>query len=163
MTYWTIQGMEAWEQAQAVGYLAGNKEYICHPSWSQPYEWLMGQMRQRLGMAQPHYPVWMWCTRPDLRQRCHVSKGEHAVLLRVELDAQHVLLSDFGAWHYVLNDWVLEAYEGEVIEKEKSWERIFDFDFLRAYPDWFSEPEPQATTGAIPLRNLKLVREFVGR
>lgn len=162
MKYWTVQDLSAWQEAQRVGVLTGNVEYI-YEHFVDPYDWLVKQMKVRLNIDYDFYPVWLWTKRPDLRRRAHVSKGETGVLLEVDIDPATVLISEFEAWHCVLNLYDLQIYEDEVVDKEKSWERIFDFDLLRLSPDWFGELTEQGTTPNISIENIKHIRTFIGR
>lgn len=80
-------------------------------------------------------------------------------LIEVELSENKVLLSDFQAWHYVLNDYPIIDHEDEIIDKELSWERIFDLEYLQQHPDW-GTLDLQGVTGRIYLNQVKSVREF---
>lgn len=159
MRFYSIQKSECWELAKKVGYLEGSQEYSMFP---KEYIWIIGQMKKRLNDYNGEYPVWLWPARPDLRCSGYVTKGEKAVLLEINIPEEKVLFSDFQAWHVVLNDCALDAFEGEPITKEESWERIFDLDFLRNHQDWRSI-DLQATTGRVLLENIKLIKEFIGK
>ncbi|MDA8204907.1 MAG: DUF3841 domain-containing protein [Thermaerobacter sp.] len=144
--FWTIQTGQAWEQAQALGELRGN------PSWGQegfqePYTWMTHQMEKRLPTYRGGYPIWVWTEKPDLRQGGHLERGKIGVRLQLEVDPRMVLLSDFFAWHVVLNDGFLSLDERDhglwaenmaPMSKEESWERIFDFDLLHT-SEWWSD------------------------
>lgn len=119
--------------------------------WEQPYRWMGEQMRQRLlpPAAAGRYPWWAWhrwdrrSPRPDLRARWSNHwwpAGTLCVRLELELPACEVLLSDFEAWHAVLNDHYLAFTEEEwdawdaLPESQRSrsaleasWERVFTF------------------------------------
>jgi len=86
-----------------------------------------------------------------------------AVLLEIDISYEKVLLSDFQAWHYVLNGWTLKDHENEDIDMEKSWERIFDLEFLKRHPDWgrSEKLDIQGVTGKIVLSEMKSVKEFI--
>lgn len=149
MKFYSIQNNECWEQAKRIGYLEGCSEYAMFP---KEYAWLMEQMKKRLPDYNGEYPTWLWVTRPDLRCAGHIAKGEKAVLLEISIPEKKVLFSDFQAWHIVLNNCVLDAYDGEPISKEESWKRIFDLDFLQNHKDW-GKLDLQATTGRVRLDN----------
>ncbi|WP_228409450.1 DUF3841 domain-containing protein [Radiobacillus deserti] len=60
--------------------------------------------------------------------------------MTVEVPDNKVLLSNFDAWHCVLNDWFCSMtneedelfVQGKLnITKEQSWERIFDIEKIR--------------------------------
>ncbi len=167
-TYWTIQMMDKWDEVQSLGYLIGDEKYIWG-DFIEPYHWMMGQMKKRLPNYTGEYPIWLWTNRPDLRRSAHLERGEKGVLLKVELDEQDVLLSEFQAWHFVLNRtyFELEGDEDElVIEKdeiENSWEMIFELDVLKQHPNWGPTFHLQGVTGKIPIDKIKLVRDFIAR
>lgn len=169
--YWTNQTVEAWEHALKHGYLVGSAEFV----WDemlQDYHWMMHQMKKRLSNYSGDYPIWLWTEKPDLRRGGHFEKGTHAVSLEVELPVEHVLLSDFDAWHCVLNDSFLALddeewdrfYSGELaMTKEESWERIFELSLLRHSPWWNNEQHLQGVTGRIDISHVRRVRTFVAR
>ena len=137
--------------------------------WRSAYTWLAQQMRTRLFVAAPataEFPFWAWHfwngavqPKPDLRyssMRRWAKSTERHVLLEMAVPADGVLLSDYDAWHWVLNYWYLGAAretcrferdlkakglcfwkqkplpdEAEHIRMAKSWERIFDFAAAR--------------------------------
>jgi hypothetical protein len=134
-TFYTIQDFRAWTTAQRTGFLSGNPEFI-DPDFINPYCWIVAQMEKRLTVYEGEYPIWLWSKKPDLRRAGYLKRSTKAVLLEIEIPSDRVLLSDFQAWHCVLNRWTLEDHEGEVIEMEKSWERIFDLEYLKKHPDW---------------------------
>ena len=167
-TYWTIQTMEKWNEVQRLGYLTGHENYIWE-DFIEPYQWMMGQMKKRLPNYAGEYPIWVWTNRPDLRRSAHLEKGVKGVLLKVELDEQDVLLSEFQAWHVVLyrTYFDLDIDEDEqVIDKdeiEKSWEMIFELDILKQHPNWGPTLDIQGVTGKIAVERIKLVKDFVAR
>lgn len=170
--YWTNQTIEAREQAQREGYLIGNIKYV----WDEMldnYRWMMKQMKKRLPNYSGGYPIWLWTEKPDLRKSGHFEKGTHAVCLEVEISSEHTLLSDFDAWHCILNDSFLAIDElewdafhsGELtMAKKKSWERIFDLELLRK-SNWWNDSEPhiQGVTGSIEISQVCKVREFIAK
>lgn len=171
MQYWTIQTVEAWNQAQALGFLKGNPEYVWQ-EFMRSYRWMISQMKQRMPRYDGEFPVWLWTGRPDLRFSGRLAKGQRGVLLEVRLEADDVLISDFQAWHMVLNDHFLALTEREeelydngalALTKEESWERIFDYEFLQTHDCWSGEQELQAVAGTISLDKLKLLKEFTAR
>lgn len=160
-TYWTIQDPPAWEQAQATKLLTSDLAFI-HPDMLPAYDWMVGQMQARLSIVMPTYPIWVWTTRPDLRESGYAERGTPQVLLQCTLDPASVLLSDYMAWHHVLNEWTLEWEEGEQIDRQKSWERIFDLEALANHPEW-GVNILQGVVASIPLAQLKLVKIFIAR
>ena len=170
-TYYTIQTKEAWDDALTKGFLEFNKKYIYELAFPE-YNWMVDQMKKRLPNYNCEYPIWLWLKRPDLRYGGHLEKGLRGVLLEVDIDENDVLLSDFIAWHCVLNNDFLSISEDEEngitnITKEESWERIFDLDLLRQSEyvlENISDVDViQGVTGKIDIKNIKLIKEFVAK
>ena len=165
-TYYSIQNFNAWTEAQKIGFLSGNPEFI-DAHFIKSYLWMMKQMNERITVYEGEYPIWLWpiTSRPDLRRKFWGIRGTPAVLLKIEIPNDRVLLSDFQAWHCVLNGGVLEDHDGEDIDMEKSWERIFDLEYLKKHCDWgqFDELDIQGVTGKIYLSQIKSVKEFICR
>ena len=66
-----------------------------------------------------HPPIWVWVRpKPDLRQAGYLQRGRKGVLLELEIDSHRILLSDFDAWHCVLNHWYLALTEYEELQFE---------------------------------------------
>lgn len=141
MILWTIQPLEVYEL------LINTGSYVCDKTKAETlngdtsddtfikaYDWLVAQMDAR-GIPHPkgvEYPVWAWHTRdwkrkqPDLRRNEYGKRGETSVCLEIEVPDELVLLSDFDAWHYVLNE---IYFDDSTCEEE--WEKIQDdFDKL---------------------------------
>jgi Domain of unknown function (DUF3841) len=168
--YWTMQTIEAWEQAVKQGFLVGDKDLAMFP---ESYQWMMRQMKQKLPEYQGEYPVWLWVKKPDMRSTGHFSGGTKCVRLKLELNDKDVLISDFEDWHFVLNNWFCSDNEEEdrnfeqgilSISKEDSWQRIFDQRRVRD-PEWHGTCERllQGVTGQIELSAVKKVEQFVTR
>ena len=129
MILWTIQTEEAWLKLQATGMLRASRENIMEGCWILPYEWMVDQMKIRIGPppGSSCFPMWAWYqwegekrSKPDLRAGGHLSKGQKGVRIEFECGDEEVLLSDFDLWHYVLNYWYLPESEsdGEDFEAE---------------------------------------------
>ena len=193
MRLWTIQPIEVWEELNKKGYFICNPikaNYISDKEWNfkEAYDWLVGQMEYRIG-RRPNgvsYPIWAWHTRdwqhkkPDLRNIGLGNKGEKSVCIEIEIPDNEVLLHDYDAWHYVLNNWwydgsfserdwekkhnwfdKLSNEEKEILTK-KSWERIFDVSPFKN--DWFQKGRYiQATFWVLYLKDVKNVRYFIAR
>lgn len=151
MRLWTIQPLEVLEIIKQEG------EFVCNPNYSDPdfkraYHWLVKQMDNR-GIEHPYgleLPIWAWYKtdwenkKPDLEQEDFSSNRKNLVCIELEINDKDVLLTDFYAWHYVLNDsfldsshdekeWDLQhewydalAPEKRQIVKEESWNDIFN-------------------------------------
>ncbi|WP_211750289.1 DUF3841 domain-containing protein [Paenibacillus sp. Marseille-Q4541] len=169
MIYWSMQTIEAWEEAQARGYLEGDHERAMFPD---SYLWMIQQMQKRLPNFRGEYPIWLWPKKPDMRSTGHFEGGTKCVRLTMDLDKKDVLISDFDRWHIVLNNGFCSDNEKEDddfdngklnITLKESWERIFEFD---RYIDteWVGNGEwLQGTTGRIYLDKVIKVEHFVAR
>lgn len=167
-TYWTIQTMEKWHEVQRLGYLTADINYIWD-DFIDSYHWMMEQMEKQLPNYEGEYPIWVWTERPDLRRSAHLEKGMKGVLLKIELDEQDVLLSDFQAWHVVLNRTYFDLELDEDVriieddEIEKSWEMIFELNTLKQHPNWGPSLDLQGVTGKISIEKIKYVKKFIAR
>ena len=152
MTLWTIQPEELYHSILKTG------EYICDPlkinmpEFSEMYDWLALQMRERIGQPPEGvtYPVWAWHTqrskyqKPDLRSERWANgyEGDRFVCMEIEVLDEQVLLSDFDLWSLVLLDALITETEEEDHElnaiyqtltpqqqremKYENWKRVFD-------------------------------------
>ena len=161
MRLWTIQGIEIYEQLKRDGVAYCTKPYWGdEPTFMYAYKWMAKQVRQRIGeppINETKYPIWAWYQyvsskkRKPLRSPMDIQEGVSAYM-EIEIPEKDVLLSDFDAWHCVLNkgpvdDWKriykaidtlekeeernlqFEDYPQKLRDKiEKSWEAIFDLD-----------------------------------
>lgn len=117
--------------------------------FQRAYAWMIEQLRAKVGPASVGvtYPIWAWYRqnfihrRPDLRERHDYADQ---VCIELGIPEEDILLSDFSAWHFLLNDWYNNdaTNEKEWEEKERwfdnlpaekqkivtaqSWQRIFD-------------------------------------
>jgi len=88
-------------------------------------------------------------------------------------DPDRVLLSDFEAWHAVLNCWYLSLSEEESenwpppspFKEEilKSWERIFDPELLKEHSEWVGGEAIQACIEKIYVNEVIDVAHFKAR
>ncbi|MCM3180645.1 DUF3841 domain-containing protein [Cytobacillus horneckiae] len=167
--FWTIQSAAKWEEVKKIGYLIGVHEQIW-PEFVEPYLWMMEQMKSKIkNYDQAEYPVWVWTNRPDLRRSGHLNKGESGVLLKIDIDDDRILLSDFQAWHFVLDGVYcnIEAKEENELNLssksiKESWKKIFDLNDLANNPDW-GECIIQGVAGKILLHEITFAKEFTAR
>lgn len=158
MVLWTIQHRCAYETMEKTGVLRADEAHICDDDFADAYEWMVSQMKKRIGNPPEgvHFPVWAWYQWEGKRKRLDMrfhgrgwgEKGTPIVLLTMEIPEDHVLLSDFDYWHHVLNDWdIICPYRENTVysegEKRKSWENIFDIECSFA-----DEPSKVLTTQA---------------
>lgn len=169
--FWTIQTRQAWQYALSIGELTGSQSLIPR-EFLKSYTWMMSQMEKRLRIYHGGYPIWVWTERPDLRHTGYLQRGMSAVRLKLDLDPKMVLLSDFNAWHAVLNDWFLSLNELEdklfsnnaiPITKEQFWERIFDLELLHCSEWWTGAPVLQGVVEKVSVRQVIGVNEFTAR
>ena len=179
----TIQSSHAWQAFQQRGFLRCDAKSV----WGEhkaAYDWMRSQMAKRIPGYGGGYPIWAWYQpREDLRSWRHQWK-EPSVLLIVEVPEERVLLSDFDAWHMVLNTGYLplteeesDYYENHVLPPgryadmprqyqatvETSWERIFDLEALSRSPLWTVEgqdPYIQACIEYIEMTEIVKAKPF---
>ena len=188
MQVWTIQSVEVLAQLKEERVLHADPVRV-PKEFRQAYGWMRAQMKQRLPHYDGHHPWWGWYSpRPDLRHSGHLARGTQGMRLELELDPAEVLLSDFDAWHAVLNRGYLGFSEAEddawygrfeaavpnrwtwpppepwYSDILTSWERIFDLETLTASEYWQSEPRYiQATFEALRLVDVRKCTPFVAR
>lgn len=199
MYLWSIQDEKVWQIIQDTGVyhcdpyksdmlrsmeddLIGKK---LDPKFEAAYEWLAEQMEKRIGPRPEgvRFPVWAWYMyggkrKSDLRKErwSNGNGGERILCLELEVPDNEVLLSDFHAWHFVLNRWPISDTEEESTRideflehtgnKEagaflhKNWERALD---IRPFEnDWTSRGnDVQATFWELKREYVKKVRPFV--
>jgi len=188
MRVWTIQPVEVLAQLKEERVL--HADPACIPKeFRHAYDWMRAQMMRCIPNYSGHYPWWGWHTpRPDLRQSGHLPHGTQGVRLELEINPIEVLLSDFDAWHSVLNRgylalneeedeawyrrfeaavsgrWTWPPLEPWYSDILTSWERVFDLEALAASEYW--QPGPhyiQATFETLRLTNVHRVTFFVAR
>jgi Domain of unknown function (DUF3841) len=179
-TLWTIQALGAWEQFRRDRVLQGNRDYV-DPEFDFAYQFMVREMARRNPEWGGGYPIWAWTEKPDLSREGHLPKGTAGVCLTMVIADNQVLLSDFMAWHCVLNGSFLALSEAENREWERlgctahyltldtdrkrmveeSWRRIFEFEAL-ARSEWFGgEPLVQAVLPRILSEDVVDVRVIV--
>lgn len=172
--YWSIQTKSAWEHALNVGHLVGNTNFVSTEYFGLSYDWMKKQMNKRLPTYNNEQPIWLWLKKPDMRASAHHNKGTEIVRITIEMEEEHVLISDFDKWHCVLNDNFCSDSESEEedfnnqklsITKVESWERIFELDRTRDSTWWGDQTDLilQGTTGKIPIHSIKKVEHFIAR
>lgn len=159
MKYYTIQKLSAWEVAKETGFLTGNKKYI-DESFINAYRWIMKQMSNRINNYNNEFPIWLWLDISNIH--INAALEDEWVVLEVEVDEEQVLLSDFNAWHFVLNDWHFDE-ENNNISKEESWEYIFDREKLKKLEYDFDKNDLQGTTGKIDCKNIKVLKYILNK
>ena len=176
MILWTIQSIKAYESLCEKGVLIADENHtIFESSWDVAYKWLADQMKTRIGEPPEgvKYPIWAWYQwegkrkRPDMRSHNKVgTPGDKIVLLTLDVPDEHVLLSDFDDWHYVLMG---ECIEVEISDKEyseaeivESWNKIFDYENPSG-GDELNGLSTQATMWQVKKEWVKKAEFFVSR
>lgn len=184
-TLWTIQTEAAFEDFQKTGVLRADPNHLIFGGeFQSAYDWMVSQMRQRIGAAPAGvlYPVWAWYQwegkrkRMDLRQSGYAKRGTPMVQITFEADTKDFLLSDFDDWHIILANQYLADNEQDwddfyandcnhrTDEIIASWEKVFDLH--RHAPGWDTAPENrsiQATLWGIRLSQVKKVEHFIAK
>lgn len=180
MKLWTVQAPEAWSIIERFGTFTARWDRI-DQDFLAAYQWMAAQMERRGIALNGHAPVWAWRSynpphrdRPDLRRAGHAPRGAQSVLIELDLPDALALVSDFDAWHAVLNGWFLSLSEAEETEHERakrsqdmivqSWERIFDLS--SGDPAWRRRPTErplQATLARIDRNWVRSTLEFTAR
>lgn len=188
MRIWSIQPESLYEQLKVDKVLHYDAKFA-DEDFLPAYQWLARQMAVRTGPPPEGvlYPFWAWHTidgknqKPDLRRSEYKEYDARPVCLELEIPADKVLLSDFEAWHIVLNNsyyfYFSDEEEAHRIHawfdslpsdeqtgiRTKSWEKIFDV----CPPNKDSGDDQgmyvQATFWALRLDQVVAVRRFNGR
>lgn len=157
MKCYTIQKLKAWREAEIKGYLTGNEEFL-DGEWLSPYyPWMKKQMVKRIKNYNNETLVWLWLD-PSNINFVELLDDKY-VLLEVEVEDDQILLSNFDAWNFVLNDWNLD--ETNTISKEESWEYMFDKEKLEKYELDFENCDLQGTMGKIDCKNIKVLKHII--
>lgn len=170
--YYTIQSLEAWNEAQKVGYLVGKEKHI-EEYFIMPYKWLMEQMLKVLPEYNGEYPVWVWPDKDSLYLP-DIFDGEY-VILEVELPEDRVMITNYDAWHIPLNRGYFTRDDGEELDnfyeqekdmteeeitqtKVKTWDLMLDNKLMTELG--FGD-EMQGTTGTIKVENIRVIKYIV--
>lgn len=134
----SFQSREAYECLRREGVLVGDSSYddfADELTISEAYRWLRRRMTDRLGV-EVEGMVWAWVAarRRDLGTFARLGRG--GVLITARVPRARLVLSQYDAWHDVLNRSLhLAPLRDEGLE---SWERRFDV----AWNDWADRVEP---------------------
>lgn len=130
MILWTIQPVFIYEEIMEKGFYKADGRKI-DKFFKPSYRWLCNEMIEKIGPPPKNvsYPVWAWHTRnfkrkkPDLRSSEYGNRGEKLVCMEIDIPDDKVLLTDFDAWHFVLNKWHLDTdcWDEEKWEENEKW------------------------------------------
>ena len=192
MRLWTIQPKELYLELMNKGYITCNPELapdLIDGSFVDAYTYMVSLMESS-GIKKPDtvdFPLWAWYKydwkhkKPDLRQSCFGRHGDKMLCIEIEVPDNEVLLTDFNAWHSVLNrgyldnslseeefdaeqEWFdnLPSWEIKEAEMIKSWERIKNIDEFEN--NWLHRGRfVQATFFILKRENIVRVQEFTCR
>lgn len=128
----SIQAEFAYLKLIKNGVLNVTDESLIDSDFLPAYKWLIKQMAKRVNNFSGHFPIWAWLRKGYNTNVKEWSANESLILLTVDVPVERVLLSNFEAWHFVLNNRFLSKNEEDFdknfsqAEKEKSWELIFE-------------------------------------
>lgn len=188
MRLWTIQPPEVLDTMNETG------EFVCNPHLSENYNdfknayaWLIAKMNEKNIVCignKPALPLWAWHTY-DWKNSCPdldiVGRTDMPnICIEFEIPDNQVLLSDFTAWHDVLNNWYSDDSTSETEwqknqtkytellpdEKEqikiKSWDKVFDVSPFKN--EWITRGRfIQATFWRLTKDMIISAKEFVSK
>lgn len=185
MILWTIQPEDVYQEIQDTGVYHCDISRGAMPELLPEYDWLVEQMKKRIGMPPEGvtYPVWAWYQwegkrkKPDLRRErweCGL-RGDIYYRLTIEIPDEQVLLSDFDMWSIILLHGLLSTTEAENTQlekrynalapeeqksmRDKNWEGVFDISPL--HNEWMTRGESiQATFWELRREQIKEARSF---
>lgn len=188
MRIWTVQPKRFYQNLQREKIIHADftkSAYADSDEFHRAYDWLVAQMRVRIGEppAGVTYPFWAWHTidwqhrRPDLRTTEFRAYDEPSVCLELEIPDEQVLLSDEEKWHLVLGEsylshassesefeqewhWIDQLPSTEQLAvKQQSWQKIFDM--MPVKDGWQQRGRYiQATFWELRLADVVAVRHF---
>ena len=176
MILWSIQNAAVCKQLDKRGTIRADGRRVWH--WfKDSYAWLTCQMKQMIGPPPGGvtYPMWSWYQwegkrkKPDMRSHAygHGKPGTPIVLITFDAPDSQVVLSDFDAWHVVLNDGLLSGEDEDGSSREEriaSWQNIFDLNEEYLCPeDRSAELTIQATTWEIRKEWIRDIRHYRSR
>lgn len=100
----TVQPRAAYESLAETGSLTGDWAAVAN-DLRPAYRFMVEQMAVRGGSRVDQPPVWLWARVPieTLRRDLVARRGEGAVLVRVSVPHERVVVSTHEGWHRVLN------------------------------------------------------------
>mmetsp|Transcript_4318 Transcript_4318/g.10045 ORF Transcript_4318/g.10045 Transcript_4318/m.10045 type:complete len:354 (-) Transcript_4318:170-1231(-) len=160
---WSNQSPAAYEEAQKIGAFRASPEHL-ENDFPNPdsYNFMARELEKRVGPCPPEVvdtwnqrggsgtpsPIWVWLQYNSREKPAYEPNaglcGRRSICIEAEISRADVLGSQFGAFHNVLNNWMLAVTEEEDDEfkklkntqperwqelKVQSWQRIFDLDW----------------------------------
>lgn len=150
MILYTVQSLLAYEPMKR------RKELYCtecySPDFEDAYRWMIFQMKLRIGLPlkENRWPIWAWTEMPELGKGFQLGPGNRGICIEFEVDKRTVLISDFVAWHCVLNN---QPYGESTSERRKyrSWRNIFDLKRI---------DKAQVTLWSVPMSAIREITFF---
>lgn len=134
MQLWTVQPLSALRDLEETGVFRCDRDKSFNltkaDSLEKPYQWLIAQMKERIGLpsAGVCYPIWAWHTwefqrrMPDPDSAAFLRRTEDKVLLTLDIPDHQVTLTDFDAWQLVLQGgYVADARTAEEFDALEEW------------------------------------------
>jgi len=175
MIVYSVQSLDAYYKMREQGYLSGEEKFVWD-EFKDPYKWMMSQMEKRIpGYTSGTYPIWVWRRRVNRNEGALLPKGAKGVILTLDIPDEQILWSDFGTWDFVLSSYPVTESEEEFEEflkdeesfpVEETWDRIFDFEFLRSMEEsWgkLDEEWIQGVTPRITMDMMNKVNRFIAK
>lgn len=123
MRVWTLQPLTVYEQLKENKTLIARPELGSGDDLAEAYAWMRRQMAARVPRYQGGPVWWAYSLKPDLRRERHRMMPEPFVCLELELAEEEILISDFGVWDAVLNDWFYSQSADETEAWDQRWEQ----------------------------------------
>lgn len=179
---WTVRPLSDYEILCQNGIFRTDETFI-DDYHVDAYRWIAEQLAKKTPKpTNVTMPVWAWFRyegtkkpKPDLRKTAHLPPKTQGVRIEFDIPENQVLLSDFDAWHCVLNDFCYALTDDEydyyekleqtlsktefLAIKQQTWQRIFDLDLI-PNPDEYAI---QAVFWELKLEWVKKVDFFTAR
>lgn len=143
-----VMSNDAYDVLYETGVLCADPTKIVSEDFRPAYEWIASRMKDRIGSAHGghlDWPLWAWFIRDgedEIDPNSDEFDGLDCWLVTFEAKLDHVVLSDFENWHYVLNQHYLPDVTKCSDEQEKESDE-FDRALEEAGIDWFLRPYPK--------------------
>jgi len=120
MRLWTIQTPDRLEHLNRDKVIRGSWNFLRNDEllsfYIEPYKWMVEQMVKRLPEVSGEAPMWAQPHKPDLRRDRWAWGDRWMVRIEFDVPDELVLLSDYGLWHQVLNNFFCALNEAEFDE-----------------------------------------------
>jgi hypothetical protein len=138
--------------------------------YCRSYDWIAGRMEEKIGPrpAPEVYPTWAYYQwygpdkkKPDLRYwgTRSFAASRTCALMTLEIPDEQVLVSDYDAWHFVLNGWYLgdEKRSDELWDiknANKNWREYDD------YPQWLKNELEESWLNVFDFKKSRELLEY---